>query len=157
MRRSLRRGCEGPCESFRAAALLRRLQSAALLRRRCEVLAKALRTLLRNSSKRSLHRPNRSPAKVGDPSCCQCLPDGRRNLLSLRRSCEGAANTLAKLLRTLSTSPQPLSCEGSCMPSCCPVPTRWATQPALTAKVLRRRCEHSCETLPNALYIAPKP
>ena len=57
---------------------------------------------------------------------------------------------LAKLSQTLSTSPQPLSCErsarsceGSCHAFLPPVPRRWATRRSL-ANAPRRSCEGSC-------------
>ena len=55
---------------------------------------------------------------------------------AFRRRCEG----FAKPSQILSTSPQPLSCEGSCHAFLLPAPHRWATEPLLPTALLRGSC-----------------
>ena len=79
-------------------------------------------------------RQSRSPAKAARRRCHAFLLPVPRRWATQPLPCEG----FEKVFQTLSTAPQPLSCErsarsceGSCHAFLPPVPRRWATQPAL--------------------------
>ena len=89
--KALQRRCEGSCHAFLLPVPRRWATQPALT-------ANAPRS------------PCEGTAKVAAmPSCCPCLVDGRHNLLSLRTPLRRRCERLAKLLQTLSTSPQNLN------------------------------------------------